>query len=65
MKITVNGTKQESAATTLDALLDELGYGAAKVATAVNQSFVPAAMRPEHRLADGDQIEIVAPRQGG
>ncbi|RXV66890.1 thiamine biosynthesis protein ThiS [Roseovarius sp. A46] len=65
MKITVNGTTQESAATTLDTLLDELGYGAAKVATAVNQSFVPAAMRPEHRLADGDQIEIVAPRQGG
>ncbi|MGR3462162.1 MAG: sulfur carrier protein ThiS [Roseovarius sp.] len=65
MKITVNGTTQERAATTLDALLVELGYGTAKVATAVNESFVPAASRPEQRLNDGDRIEIVAPRQGG
>ncbi|AWZ19983.1 thiamine biosynthesis protein ThiS [Roseovarius sp. TM1035] len=65
MKITVNGTVQDTTAPSLDALLIELGYGAAKVATAVNESFVPAAMRPEHRLNDGDRIEIVAPRQGG
>jgi len=65
MKITVNGTAQETAAPTLDALLEELGYGAAKVATAVNEDFVPAAIRPEQRLNDGDRVEIVAPRQGG
>jgi sulfur carrier protein len=65
MKITVNGTAQETAAETLDALLQELGYGAAKVATAVNEDFVPAAIRPEQRLNDGDRVEIVAPRQGG
>ena len=65
MKITVNGTVQDTAAPSLDALLIELGYGTAKVATAVNESFVPAAMRPEQRLNDGDRIEIVAPRQGG
>jgi sulfur carrier protein len=65
MKITVNGTTQETAAPTLDALLQELGYGAAKVATAVNEDFVPAAIRPEQRLNDGDRVEIVAPRQGG
>lgn len=65
MKITVNGTAQETAAPTLDALLIELGYGEAKVATALNENFVPAALRPEQRLNEGDRIEIVAPRQGG
>ena len=65
MKITVNGSAQETAAETLDALLIEQGYGAAKVATAVNEDFVPAAIRPEQRLNDGDRVEIVAPRQGG
>jgi sulfur carrier protein len=65
MKIKVNGTVQETAAPTLDALLQELGYGAAKVATAVNEDFVPAAIRPDQRLNDGDRVEIVAPRQGG
>jgi len=65
MKITVNGTARETTAPTLDALLQELGYGAAKVATAVNEDFVPAAIRPEQRLNEGDRVEIVAPRQGG
>jgi sulfur carrier protein len=65
MKITVNGTAQETAATTLDTLLIELGYGEAKVATAVNETFVAAALRPEQRLNEGDRVEIVAPRQGG
>ena len=65
MKITVNGTAQETAATTLDTLLIELGYGEAKVATAVNEGFIPATLRPEQRLNKGDRVEIVAPRQGG
>lgn len=65
MKITVNGETRETGAATLTALLDEIGYGGAKVATAVNESFVPVAMRAEQRLKDGDRVEIVAPRQGG
>ena len=65
MKITVNGTAQQTTAETLAALLDELGYGSAKVATAVNECFVPAALRPEQRLNQGDRVEIVTPRQGG
>jgi len=65
MKITLNGTKQETGAETLAALLDETGYADARVATAVNEEFVPAPGRDAHRLADGDRIEIVTPRQGG
>ncbi len=65
MKITVNGTATEVRAETLAAALDELGHADGKVATAVNESFVPAARRPQTALAPGDRVEIVAPRQGG
>ena len=65
MKIIVNGTAEESTAPTLARLLDALGYGGAKVATAVNEEFVPAATRGERQLAEGDRVEIVTPRQGG
>lgn len=65
MKITVNGETRETASETLGALLLELGHGDARVATAVNESFVPAAARNGLRLAAGDRVEIVTPRQGG
>lgn len=65
MKISVNGEPAEVVEGTLAAVLDALGYGGAKVATAVNESFVPAAARGSHRLNPGDRVEIVAPRQGG
>jgi sulfur carrier protein len=35
------------------------------VATALNGHFVAARARETTRLAHGDKIEIVAPRQGG
>jgi sulfur carrier protein len=65
MKMIVNGTATEVAACSLPEVLEELGYGDEKVATAVNGSFVPAAARAQVRLAPGDQLEIVTPRQGG
>ncbi|MBE0453044.1 sulfur carrier protein ThiS [Roseovarius autotrophicus] len=65
MKITVNGTARETAAPTLAALLIEMDLGMAKVATALNEGFVPAPQRAATPLADGDRVEIVAPRQGG
>ena len=65
MKITVNGDSHEVSGRTLEAVLIELGYGEAKVATAVNEAFVPAASRAQTELKDGDRLEIVAPRQGG
>jgi sulfur carrier protein len=65
MKITINGTSTEVQGGSLDAVLEELGYGGAKVATAVNESFVPAAARGETALSPGDRVEIVTPRQGG
>jgi sulfur carrier protein len=65
MKITINGAATEVQADTLAAVLDELGYGGAKVATALNEDFVPAAARGQTALSPGDRVEIVAPRQGG
>lgn len=65
MKIIVNGEGKECAARTLKDLLIELGFGDAKLATAVNESFVPASGRGSKDLDPGDRIEIVAPQQGG
>ncbi len=65
MKIMVNGTATEVRTDTLAAVLDELGYGGATVATAINESFVPATARRQTALSPGDRVEIVAPRQGG
>lgn len=65
MKIVVNGEAREVEGETLEAILIELGHGEAKVATALNEDFVPAALRAESKVEAGDRLEIVAPRQGG
>lgn len=63
--LVINGERRTSDATTLAELLVEAGYADSKVATALNGEFVPARTRPATPIADGDHIEIVAPRQGG
>ena len=65
MKITVNGDPVEIEAGSVTVVLAQLGYGDAKVATAVNGVFVPAGQRDDTALGAGDALEIVAPRQGG
>jgi len=65
MKISVNGDVREVASTSLEGALAELGFADAKVATAVNSEFVPAALRASRQLNEGDRIEVLAPMQGG
>ncbi len=65
LHLAVNGAAAHVCARSLADLLDELGYGGQKVATAVNGEFVSEKMRATTALSPGDQIEIVAPRQGG
>lgn len=65
MTLTINGERVEVRAQTLPDALEELGYGEDRIATAVNEAFVPAALRETVALKDGDRLEIVAPRQGG
>lgn len=65
MRIQVNGRPREVSATTLDALLRELGYEDQKVGTALNQEFVRDRDREKTLIREGDAVEIVTPRQGG
>ena len=65
MRILLNGEPREVAATQLSAALAELGYGEEKIATAVNEAFVPGPAREDFALGEGDRLEVVAPRQGG
>jgi sulfur carrier protein len=65
MRIIVNGDQREIEPATLALALAALGYGGKKVATAVNGRFVPAPARAGTALSDGDELEVVAPMQGG
>ena len=65
MRLCVNGEVREVSAQTLDALLVELGYESATLATALNQTFVRGQDRARTKLREGDAVEIVSPRQGG
>jgi sulfur carrier protein len=65
MRILVNGASHEVGAADLSAALEELGYGGAVIATALNGQFVPAADRQGARLTEGDELEVLAPMQGG
>ncbi len=66
MNIRLNGEPAQTAAQTLHELLEGLGYDEdARIATAVNGDFVPASRRAECKLNGNDEIEILAPRQGG
>lgn len=66
MNIHLNGTPQKlDAESTITDLLKNHGYEGKIVAVAVNQNFVPKSQYDEHTLAEGDDIEIVAPMQGG
>jgi sulfur carrier protein len=65
MRIVVNGRAIDVRAEALPAILEEIGYGGEKVATAVNEDFVPVAAREGVMLRAGDRLEVVTPRQGG
>ncbi|MCE7031937.1 sulfur carrier protein ThiS [Lysobacter sp. GX 14042] len=66
MDITLNGEpRQLAASTTITALLEAEGLAERRVAVEVNGSIVPRSRHGEHRLADGDSIEIVHALGGG
>ena len=64
MKITINGNSQLIQANNLEDLLLELKYQG-KLATALNENFIPLNDRKKTTLKDGDRVEIVAPMEGG
>lgn len=64
MKIVLNGETRDVQATCLAALLEECGV-TGRVATSLNEVFVPATLRAAQTIAGGDRVEVVAPMQGG
>lgn len=65
IEINVNGDTQAVAPGHLADVLRQLGYGGAKVATALNGDFVPERQREATTVNAGDRIEVVSARQGG
>jgi len=65
MKIEVNGEAKEIIATTVTEALEALGWGEARVATALNGTFVPKGARSTTALTDGDKLEVLTAMQGG
>ncbi|MDX2309281.1 MAG: sulfur carrier protein ThiS [Hyphomicrobium sp.] len=65
LRITINGAVTIAAGGTLAELVDHLGYGEQRIATALNGEFVPQSRRATTAIADGDRVEILAARQGG
>jgi sulfur carrier protein len=65
LQIVLNGEPASTEARNLAELCRKLGLADAKIATAVNGNFVPAQERARMPLSEADEIEIVAPRQGG
>jgi sulfur carrier protein len=66
MQIVVNGEQHLVVqGTTLAQLLAELGLQARHVAVEINMELVPRVQHTEHRLAEGDRLEVVTLVGGG
>jgi sulfur carrier protein len=66
MTLTVNGqASQVPDGLTIQGLLQHLGVTATRVAVEVNLQIVKRDKHPEHRLCDGDKVEIVTFVGGG
>ena len=65
MRVMVNGQHRDVAAANIQALLSELDYEGTHFAIALNFDVLPKSHWAETQLKDGDEIEIITPRQGG
>ena len=65
MRVMVNGEHRDVTAASISSLLSELDYEGAHFAVAVNFDVVPKSQWAQGSLKDGDEIEIITPRQGG
>jgi sulfur carrier protein len=65
MRVSVTGEQREIASRSVDALLSELEYEGTHFAIAVNYDVLPRSQWAQTPLKNGDEIEIITPRQGG
>lgn len=59
MKLTLNGEPYETTAETVGSLLEELKIQQGRVAVEVNLVIIKRAGFDQHRLAEGDAVEVV------
>jgi sulfur carrier protein len=66
MRVHLNGEPREvPESMTVAELLSSFNLGAVRVAVEVNLAIVSRARYPEHRLAEGDLVEVVSFVGGG
>jgi sulfur carrier protein len=65
MRVIVNGEERDIASSHVDALLGELAYEGSHFAIALNFDVLPRSQWAQTPLKNGDEIEIITPRQGG
>jgi sulfur carrier protein len=65
MRVIVNGEQLEISSASVDALLGELEYEGTHFAIALNYDVLPRSRWAQTTLKNGDEIEIITPRQGG
>jgi sulfur carrier protein len=65
MQVIVNGERRDIVSGTVDALLSELEYEGTHFAIAVNYDVLPRSQWAATPIRNGDEIEIITPRQGG
>jgi sulfur carrier protein len=65
MRVTVNGEAREIRSSRISALLSELEYEGNHFAIALNYDVLPKSRWAETPINNGDEIEIITPRQGG
>ena len=65
MRVIVNGEQREISSESVDALLAELDYEGTHFAIALNYDVLPKSRWAATPLKNGDEIEIITPRQGG
>ncbi|MDO8313029.1 MAG: sulfur carrier protein ThiS [Sideroxyarcus sp.] len=64
--ITLNGaTRQLPSATTVAALIEEMGLAGKRIALERNSEIVPRSTFSSQQLSDGDKLEIVVAVGGG
>jgi sulfur carrier protein len=63
--VIINGEHKEIASANVDALLSELEYEGSHFAIALNFDVLPRSQWAQTPLKNGDEIEIITPRQGG
>lgn len=66
MQVRINGQFHKlNGPTSLQTLLDELGYRNHFVAVALNQQCIPKQQFQDRLVEDQDEVEILAPMAGG